>query len=176
MEERCGQGVRMSDIARFAGVSRQALYLHFDSRLKLMVATTQHVDQVLGLDDRLQYVVEAPDGGSALTRFVDLWGRYIPEIYGLAKALLASLATDNDAKEAWSTCMSCLRDGCDSIIHQLMSEDRISEQWTAQTASDWMFSMLSIEQWEQLTIESKWSIDAYVDRMTWSLKQSLLSN
>ena len=32
MEKRRGQGVLMKDIAEAAGVSRQALYLHFGSR------------------------------------------------------------------------------------------------------------------------------------------------
>ena len=41
MEERRGLGVRMSDIAKAAGVSRQAVYLHFDSRIELLSATTK---------------------------------------------------------------------------------------------------------------------------------------
>jgi AcrR family transcriptional regulator len=40
MEERRGQGVRMRDIAEEVGISRQAVYDHFGSRAKLLVATT----------------------------------------------------------------------------------------------------------------------------------------
>jgi len=36
MEDRRGQGVRMGDIAKAAGISRQAIYLHFDTRTALM--------------------------------------------------------------------------------------------------------------------------------------------
>ncbi len=35
LEEKAGSGVRMSDIARQAGISRQAVYLHFASRTEL---------------------------------------------------------------------------------------------------------------------------------------------
>ena len=48
MEQRRGQGVRMSDIAGAAGVSRQAVYLHFGSRTELMVAATHYGDEVHG--------------------------------------------------------------------------------------------------------------------------------
>ena len=49
LEKRCGQGVRMSDIAKEAGVSRQAVYLHFESRKELIIATTKYVDEVKSL-------------------------------------------------------------------------------------------------------------------------------
>jgi len=44
-----GVAARMSDIAREAGVSRQALYLHFPSRTELFIAATRHQDAVYGL-------------------------------------------------------------------------------------------------------------------------------
>ncbi|MCA9734998.1 helix-turn-helix transcriptional regulator, partial [candidate division KSB1 bacterium] len=54
MEQQRGQGVRLADVAAAAGVSRQAVYLHFGSRTELMIATTAYVDEVKGLNDRLQ--------------------------------------------------------------------------------------------------------------------------
>ena len=35
--------VRMSDIAKAVGISRQALYLHYPNRADLLVATTKHI-------------------------------------------------------------------------------------------------------------------------------------
>ncbi|MGI9389771.1 MAG: TetR/AcrR family transcriptional regulator, partial [Boseongicola sp.] len=45
--------VRMSDIAKAVGISRQALYLHYPSRADLLVATTRHIDSVKNVDARL---------------------------------------------------------------------------------------------------------------------------
>ena len=45
-----GKAARMSDIAAAAGVSRQAVYLHFGSRSELLIAATRHGDAVLGLE------------------------------------------------------------------------------------------------------------------------------
>ena len=95
---RRGQEVRMSDIAKAAGVSRQAVYLHFNSRTELMVATTHYIDQVRGLEERLQRYRSATDGVEILDEFVEFWGNYIREIYGIAKALLAVRETDEAAR------------------------------------------------------------------------------
>jgi AcrR family transcriptional regulator len=48
-----GSGVRMSDIAKTAGISRQAVYLHFPTRAELLIATTRHLDVVKDVDARL---------------------------------------------------------------------------------------------------------------------------
>lgn len=40
LEASQGKGVRMTDIAKGAGISRQALYLHFATRAELLIATT----------------------------------------------------------------------------------------------------------------------------------------
>ena len=36
------KAIRMANIAKIAGVSRQALYPHFPSQAELLVATTRH--------------------------------------------------------------------------------------------------------------------------------------
>ena len=45
--------VRMSDVAKQAGISRQAVYLHFPSRAELLIATTHYIDKVKDIDGRL---------------------------------------------------------------------------------------------------------------------------
>ena len=42
---------------------------------------------------------------------VALWGRYVPEIHGLAKVLLALRDADADAA-AWADRMEALYEGC----------------------------------------------------------------
>ena len=47
------KAIRMADIAKVAGVSRQALYLHFPGRAELLIATTRHIDTVKNVDELL---------------------------------------------------------------------------------------------------------------------------
>ena len=88
MEAQRGSEVPLEDIARAAWVSRQALYNHFGSRTGLLVETARYLDEILGLNERTQSIRNAQNGANMLRVLVTFWGNYVPEIYGLAKALM----------------------------------------------------------------------------------------
>lgn len=160
-----GDGVRMADIALESGVSRQAVYLHFASRAELMIATVRYLDEVHGLDERLKRFREATKSVEILDAFIEFWGNYIPEIYGVAKALLAARETDEAAAAAWNDRMNSIRSGCRRAIEALESEGLLAPDWTKDEAVDLMWTILSIQNWERLTKECGWSVDEYVERM-----------
>lgn len=174
MEQRRGQGVSMSDIARKTGISRQALYLHFDSRTELMLATVQYVDEVKGLSERLVQFESATTGVELLDTCVNVWGNYIPEIYGLAKALLSTRDTDEATAAAWNSCMACLRDLCKTIIDTLVNEGNLVDKWTEDEAVEILFTLISIHNWEQLTIDGGWTNDQYIHKMKQLLRSTFL--
>lgn len=174
MERHRGQGVRMIDIAKAAGISRQAVYLHFGSRTELMIATTQYVDEVKGLNERLKHLQAATTGTELLEACVDVWGNYIPEIYGLAKAMLSTRETDQATAAAWENNMSCLRDLCREIIEALAHEGMLSPEWSQSEAIEMLWTMLSFHNWEQLTIECGWSTTQYIDWMKTLLKRTFI--
>jgi AcrR family transcriptional regulator len=174
MEEHRGQGVRMGDIAKAAGVSRQAVYIHFGSRTELIIATSNYVDDAKGLNERLKYLQTASTGSELLEASVEVWGNYIPEIYGLAKALMSTRETDEATAAAWNQNMSCLRDLCQEITEALDREGVLASGWSSQEAVEMLCTQLSIHNWEQLTIECGWSTPQYIERMKTLLKQTFV--
>jgi AcrR family transcriptional regulator len=165
MERRQGREVRIDDVASAASVSRQAVYLHFGSRAGLLIATVRYVDEVKGVEARLQGVLTAPNAPDTLNGLIDFWGNYIPEIYGLAKALLAARETDEGAAAAWEDRMRALRDGCRAVIQCLAREKMLALPWNIDQAADALWAMLSISVWENLTLECGWTNREYVSRM-----------
>jgi len=174
MEQRQGLGVRMSDIAKEAGVSRQAVYLHFKSRTDLMIATTQYVDEVKGLNERLKRFNAATSGIDLLEECVDVWGNYIPEIYGIARALMNTRETDEATAAAWNGCMVGLRDACREIIDGLDHDGVLAAEWSCDEAVAMLWTMLSVQNWEQLTIECGWSTSQYISWMKLLLKRTFV--
>jgi hypothetical protein len=83
---------------------------------------------------------------------VEVWGNYIPEIYGLAKAMLSTRDTDEATAAAWNDSMSCLRDACREIIEALEREEILASAWSQKEAIEMLWTMLSVNNWEQLTI------------------------
>jgi len=165
LERHDGRGVRMADIAKESGISRQAVYLHFASRADLLTATTRYRDDQLDLDERLAPSRAARSGTERLALYVEFWGNYIPEIYGIAKALILFQDSDEAAAEAWSNRMGAHRDGCRAAIEALHSDGALAAHWTQQSAVDVLWTMLSVANWEQLTTECGWSNQEYIDRM-----------
>jgi AcrR family transcriptional regulator len=174
MEEHRGQGVRMRDVADAAGLSRQSVYDHFGSRAKLLVATTHYVDEVRGLSERRRRFDEATTGMERLEAYVEFWGNFIPEVYGMAKALLAVRETDEAAATAWDDRMGAVRASCRNAIEALHRDGMLAPEWSRDEAVDLMWTMLSIRNWESLTIERGWSTGRYVDRMQELLKRALV--
>src|SRR5882757_557125 len=93
--------VSMAAIAGEAGVSRQAVYLHFETRAELLAALVRHVDEVHGFADLLRKCERAPDGCSALWELIGAWGGYVAKITDVARAVRAAGATDDDAARAF---------------------------------------------------------------------------
>jgi AcrR family transcriptional regulator len=174
MEKRKGQNVLVNDIAQAAGISRQAVYLHFGSRAGLLIATVRHVDEANQLDERLQALKVAAAGAETLEAYVDFWGNYIPEIYGLAKALLAVRETDKDAAAAWDDRMQAQYEGCRAVINCLVRERSLAPIWKPDQAVDMLWSMLSLSMWEHLTIECGWTSAEYIDHMKTTLKKMVM--
>jgi AcrR family transcriptional regulator len=165
LEERGGRGVRMGDIATAAGISRQAVYLHFASRAELLVAATRYLDEVLDVDRRLAPSRAANTGVERLALYIECWGHYMPDIYGVAKALLLAQDTDDAAAAAWKDRMLAMRDGCRAAIEALHADGTLAPEWMPRAATDALWAMLSVQNWENLTVECGWSTRQYVNRM-----------
>lgn len=167
-------GVRMSDIAKAVGISRQALYLHFPNRTELLVATTRHVDAVKDVDGRLARSRSASSGIERLHAFIEAWVGYIPEIHGLSVALRAMRATDKAAEDAWDDRMQAVRHGCAAAVRAIAEDGDLNPKLTERTATDLLWTLLSVENWERLVRECEWSQTAYEEAVKHLAEVSLL--
>lgn len=165
-----GTKTRMSDVAKRAGVSRQAVYLHFENRADLLIAATLHLDEQLGSNARLAPSRAALTGLERLDAFVLAWGNYIPEIHGAAKAMIAMSATDQAAANAWAKRMQDMREGCVAAIEALQRDNTLSRAFTPDEAADALWILLSVANWEHGTITCGWSQQKYIEMLTTSAR------
>ena len=166
LESGPAQAVRMSDIAKRSGISRQAVYLHFPTRADLLIAVTLYVDQIKDVPGRLAASRAATTGRARLAAFIEAWGNYIPEIYGVAQALLAMRDTDAAARAAWDNRMDAMRQGCAAAVRALARDGDLSPDLDENTATDLLWTLLSVRNWEHLTQDCGWTQAAYLKAMT----------
>lgn len=165
LEDGGASAVRMSDIAKAAKISRQALYLHFPNRAELLAATTLYLDQVYDIEGQLVVSRQAASGEERLREWVKVWGGYIPKIYGMAKALMAMQDSDAEARAAWDDRMQAVRDGCAAAVRALAREGRLTGEMSEAEAVDALWTLLSVRVWEQLCVACGWSQDRYIAHM-----------
>ncbi len=162
LEENTGKEVRMSDIAKRASISRQAVYLHFPTRADLLVATTRYMDEVLGTDAKLAASRSAKTGLERLDAYIEAWGNYIPQIYSVAKAILALKDTDEAANAAWADRMAAHKHGCAAAVDALHRDQMLAGGMTPEMATDMLWTLLSVRTWEQITQDCGWSQSQYI--------------
>lgn len=170
-----GNAVRMSDIAKAANISRQALYLHFPNRTELLLETTRYLDEVHDIEDKLVKSRTAKIGVDRLSAWVEVWGNHIPKIYGVAKALQAMKDSDEEALAAWNDRMQAVRHGCAAAIAGLKADGTLTETLSEVEATDVLWALHSIGTWEQFRLECGWSQSRYIKAMQTITAQALLS-
>lgn len=167
--------MRMSDIAKAAGISRQALYLHFPTRSELLIATTRHIDTVKDVDARLMPSRSTTSGQERLAAFIKGWGGYIPEIHGMSVALRAMRDSDPEAAAAWDDRMQAVRHGCAAAVRALIKDGILTSSLDQQAATDLLWTLLSVENWERLVRECGWTQADYESQIERLAKAALLA-
>lgn len=167
--------IRMADVAKRAGISRQALYLHFPTRADLLIATVRCLDDLNEVDMGLAASRAATSGLERLDRFIEAWGSYIPKIHGTAKALIAMKDADEAAAAAWDDRMQAIRHGCDAIVKALKKDGTLSPDTTPKQATDILWMLLSIQNWEHLTQTCNWPQKRYISTMKHLSRQVIVA-
>lgn len=174
LTEEEGAGVAMERIAERAGISRRAVYLHFASRTKLLLALVAHVDETGGLAERARRVRDADSGIEALEEFVALNSAYNPEIDGVARALERARDVDEAAAAAWQDRMSGRRKACRRIARRLDDEGSLAPGWSVESAADLIWAFTNVPAWRDLVRDRRWSQRRYRDRIGEVLRSALL--
>jgi AcrR family transcriptional regulator len=170
-----GSGVKMSDIAKAAGISRQAVYLHFPTRAELLIEATRYIDEKNDVEARLEPSRAAKSGVERLDAFIDVWGNYIPEIHACATALIAMQDTDEAAKLAWADRLAAIRDGFEAAVVALENDGVLSAHYTTVQATDLLCALISVESWEHLIRRCGWSQGEFIDQMKHAARTLLVA-
>ncbi len=164
----------MAEIAKAAKLSRQAVYLHFADRGRLLLALAHYVDEKRGLGEEIRKLREAASGVEALRIVVSIQVRMNPGVWAIARAVDAVRRTDADAEKSWQDRLKHRLEGCGEIVARLQREGSLKKGLDAQTATDLLWSITSLRMWEDLVLDRGWSPQQYEKRVTELLGSALL--
>lgn len=170
-----GAGFRVTDVAARAGVSRQAVHLHFRDRAGLLLALVSWADEVLNLGELLARVDEAPTGVEALDRMVELHAAYAPRIDPVARLLDAHQYQDPAVAAAWRDRMNGRRAAHRAVIARVASDGDLAAGWTVDSATDLFYALTMPGPWRELTDARGWSAKLYSRRMSHLLRRAFVA-
>jgi AcrR family transcriptional regulator len=169
-----GSNLKLTEVAKKAEVSRQALYLHFGDRAGLVIALVQHMDETLDLGNRLAYVRAAPDGAELLHRVMRLNHEFWSEVFPVARILVAAQDDDPALRAAWRDRMAFRQKAFAGMIQKIADLGELSPELSVQEAAEFLYATTHFDSWRELTEHLGWTGDQYVARMARYMGEALL--
>lgn len=169
-----GTPVSMRQIAEASGVTRQLLYLHFESRAHLLLEVSRYVDTMARTPQRQARVDDAADAVTALKEAVALQGHIKPLIRDVAQAVDHLRSSDPDAADVWREREQQRLSRCRAVTRRLHDEGLLRAGWTVRTAAQLLWSVTSLRAWDELVTEEGWSTRTWVARTTELLESTLV--
>ena len=164
----------MSEIAEAAGVSRQAIHLHFGGRGGLLIALVKRADDRFEIKEKFFAAarLEAPE--DRLLGCLDAWFEFAPKIAPVARDLIRLRATDPDAAAAWEDRMADLREWWAMVTQGLAREGALTPALTAAEAADYVWAASSMQAWDLLTRERGWPAPRAAAVLTETIRRATL--
>ena len=154
----------LSRIASDAGVSRQALYLHFENRAGLLLAMVQWVDERAHFAERLAPFSACSSAAVRLEGYVRTWLNYLPELHPVP-GVLARAKEDEEARAAWADRMGALESLYLVPLSQLHRLGKLHRGLSARAGVQVVRSVASVHAWESLVHDHGWSQLRAVDAL-----------
>jgi len=146
----------LNDVARAAGVSRQAVYLHFGSRAGLLLALTQHVDDSLDIDGKLDATIDASSPVSRARRFISLTTRFAGETHEIALVMERERDRDPEVAAAFDERTQRRLTLLTDIFFHLEFDGMLNPDWTVERAADGIWAFSSPSMYELLVKHRCW--------------------
>lgn len=173
LEEHGYFGVGLEDIAAAAGVSRQAIYLHFGSKANLLLELARHIDESQGLPALIGQFRNAPTSLEAMDRLIHVLATYGPRVLRIALVMDGARQSDDDALVAWRDRMMSRLGGMRWIIEWVARDGLLAPGWTVDDAAEWWWALSSPQVQELLTEVRSWSAEQYEIAMRRSVRAAL---
>lgn len=169
-----GTGLSVKDVAARAGVSRQAVYLHFGDRTGLVIGLVHHMDETLDLATSVERIMAAETGADLIDATLEVHADFSAAIDNVAVILEAAQYEDEALGAAWRDRMRFRHQLHRQFAQRLADLGELDESWTVERAGDLFYAVTLVGPWRELTRELGWSRRQYIEATATLLKRSLL--
>ena len=156
--------INMEDIAINTGISRQALYKYFPSRIDLLVYLLKSIDKDHTLLEKLMGD-QSLSIRDKLNSFIDYWGYNNEATYKVSSEIKLLRRTDQKVKLILEERNIFFRQQCEQIIQILNDGGSLKSNFTYREASDILCNLLSEDTWAYFNENCLWSLSKYLEKI-----------
>ena len=160
-EEQGYFGVGLEAVAAKAGVSRQAIYLHYSSKADLLRALHERINR-LYVVPAFEPVWNATTADEALDAWIEGTARAIPQFLDISNALNAARRSDPDVDATWETPARTHYDDCVRLAEFLKREKKLAPRMKVSEAADIIWMQTGIWAYESLIVDRGWPVDRWI--------------
>jgi AcrR family transcriptional regulator len=174
LEYRGHEALTVEETAREAGVSRQAVYLHFKSRTGLLLALVQHIEEDARIPELVAGLGRAKDAAGSLRIAASAHVMIAPRIHSAVAALESAALVDDDAAAALRLGNANRRRSMLRLSRRLADEGVLAAPWDVRSAADFLWALTAATTYRQLVVDRGWSIRRYRERFETIMVRTLL--
>jgi AcrR family transcriptional regulator len=161
-------------VARQAGVSRQAVYLHFPNLVALALDAARWLDEREGVVHATAPIRAARTAETMIDAYARFLGAYNPRIAPVVR-MCYRLRARPEMEAAWQDRLAARRRGAESMARQLRAWGRLTPSMSVAAATDWITAVGSVRLWDELTGDLGWSQRRFVEHVRRGLRATLLA-
>ncbi|MBB5708128.1 TetR/AcrR family transcriptional regulator [Sphingopyxis panaciterrulae] len=167
VDEKGEAAATMKAVAKGAGVSRQAVYLHFSDRSQLLSALSDYIDEKLGIGDWMEQI-EALDSGIAMLRMLAVTRcQRSVGLVTLVRSVESGRFRNQAASSAWFRRHWWNIAWVERVIvRQLHTEGLLHPSWIMRDAATFLVTLFALRNWDDLTQVGGWSTDHYIETLS----------
>ncbi|HVH65145.1 MAG TPA: helix-turn-helix domain-containing protein [Candidatus Acidoferrum sp.] len=150
------RGFSLERVAREAGVTRQAVYLHFQSKARLLEALVVYIPIVEG-----EPPIEVMPAADAMNQVVRFTAGYLPRIDRFVRLIHAVRDDVPEAAAAWRRRAQMLRHRSRKIVKRMAREGALADGWSVEEAADVFWAVAGWPVYDYLVLELGWSPARY---------------
>jgi AcrR family transcriptional regulator len=168
--------VGLGRVAQEAGVSRQAIYLHFASKTKLLEAMVSALNEQHVFPAFEHYQLwQSSSGLAALDAWVEVVAATTPPVLAVVNAVDSARRSDPEAEEMWQVNLEGRYQDCRRIVRSLKKDGTLAPGWKVEDAARFLWAVTSMRTFEDLTSQG-WSRSRYTTHLKRSLRATLTTD
>lgn len=150
LEEGGGAPITIKQVAERAGLSRQAIYLHFDDLTHLLLDLSREVDTGTRTAELQASIDQAATAREALRNAVRVQAYIKPRLHALITALDVLRRSDPAAQAAYAERDEARYRRVVDVVQRLEAEGQLAPEWDVERAAKLAWAMMSQRVWEDL--------------------------